>query len=42
MYGLARTSHQPEASRLSRVAESELEAFAERIRASGLAVEVHP
>ena len=40
LYGLARESHQPEAPRLSALPRAWLEAFAERIRAAGLPVEV--
>lgn len=43
LYGLARESHQPEASRLSRLPEDWLEAFAQRVSdETGLAVSVHP
>ncbi len=42
LYGLARPSHQPEAPRLSALPAAWLEAFAERIRALGLAVRVSP
>lgn len=40
LYGLARQSHQPEAAELSRLDESWLEAWAERIRAEGVEVRV--
>ena len=40
LYGLARTSHQPEAPRLSALPREWMEAMAERIRAAGLAVRV--
>jgi hypothetical protein len=42
LYGLARQSLQPEAARLSPLAPEWLEAFAQRIRALGLAVKVTP
>jgi wyosine [tRNA(Phe)-imidazoG37] synthetase (radical SAM superfamily) len=42
LYGLARTSFQPEASRLSPLPGGWLESFAQRIRALGLAVKVTP
>jgi len=42
LYGLERKSYQPEADRLAKLPVAELEAFAERIRASGLPVAVHP
>ena len=42
LYGLARQSFQPEASRLSPLPPQDLEAFARRIRALGLAVGVTP
>ncbi|MEO8003605.1 MAG: radical SAM protein [Betaproteobacteria bacterium] len=42
LYGLARTSFQPEASRLSPLPAGWLESFAQRIRALGLAVKVTP
>ena len=42
MYGLARESHQPEAPRLTRLPAAWLEAFADRVRAVGIAVVVHP
>ena len=40
LYGLARTSFQPEASRLSPLPAGWLEVFAQRIRALGLAVKI--
>jgi wyosine [tRNA(Phe)-imidazoG37] synthetase (radical SAM superfamily) len=40
LYGLARPSFQPEASRLSSLPEAWLDAFAERVRALGLPVKV--
>jgi wyosine [tRNA(Phe)-imidazoG37] synthetase (radical SAM superfamily) len=40
LYGLARTSHQPEAPRLSALPREWMEAMAERIRAAGLPVRV--
>jgi len=40
LYGLARPSHQPEASQLSALPGDWLEAFAARIRAAGLPVQV--
>jgi hypothetical protein len=40
LYGLARPSHQPEADQLSALPGEWLEAFAERIRAAGLPVQV--
>ena len=40
LYGLARPSMQPQASRLSPLSEAWLEAFAEQIRAAGLPVKV--
>jgi len=40
LYGLARPSHQPEAPRLSALPRAWMDAFAERIRAAGLAVRV--
>ncbi|WP_296644441.1 radical SAM protein [Thiobacillus sp. 65-1402] len=42
LYGLARPSMQPQASRLSALPAAWLEAFAEKIRAAGLAVKVSP
>ncbi len=42
LYGLARPSMQPQASRLSALPAGWLEAFAERIRAAGLPVKVSP
>lgn len=42
LYGIARSSMQPEASRLSTLSPSALEAFALRIRATGLQVKVSP
>ncbi len=42
LYGLARTSFQPEAARLSPLPAGWLESFAQRIRALGLAVKVTP
>ncbi|MBW8372034.1 MAG: radical SAM protein [Thiobacillus sp.] len=42
LYGLARPSMQPQASRLSALPAEWLEAFAERIRAAGLPVKVSP
>jgi wyosine [tRNA(Phe)-imidazoG37] synthetase (radical SAM superfamily) len=42
LYGLARPSMQPQASRLSALPAEWLEAFAEKIRASGLTVKVSP
>jgi wyosine [tRNA(Phe)-imidazoG37] synthetase (radical SAM superfamily) len=42
LYGLERTSYQPEAARLGKLPASWLEAFAQRIRATGLDVQVHP
>lgn len=42
LYGLARPSMQPQASRLSALPADWLEAFAEKIRAAGLAVRVSP
>ena len=41
LYGLARKSHQPEASELSSLDSSWLESFARRIEASGWTVRVH-
>lgn len=40
LYGLARTSHQPEAARLSALPASWLKAYADRIRSLGLVVKV--
>jgi hypothetical protein len=40
LYGLARPSFQPEASRLSSLPEDWLEAYAERVRALGLPVRI--
>jgi wyosine [tRNA(Phe)-imidazoG37] synthetase (radical SAM superfamily) len=42
LYGLARTSFQPEASKLSPLPAGWLETFAQRIRALGIAVRVTP
>jgi wyosine [tRNA(Phe)-imidazoG37] synthetase (radical SAM superfamily) len=42
LYGLARPSMQPQASRLSALPAEWLEAFAEKIRAAGLPVKVAP
>ncbi len=42
LYGLARPSMQPGGARLSALPREDLEAFADRIRALGLAVSVHP
>jgi wyosine [tRNA(Phe)-imidazoG37] synthetase (radical SAM superfamily) len=42
LYGLARPPMQPEADRLERLPAEWLEAFADRIRAIGLEVQVHP
>lgn len=42
LYGLARPSMQPQASRLSALPAAWLEAFAEKIRAAGLQVKVSP
>ncbi len=42
LYGLARPSMQPEAPRLSALPPEQLEAFAERIRSTGLNVRVTP
>ncbi|MDZ7594427.1 MAG: radical SAM protein [Thiobacillus sp.] len=42
LYGLARPSMQPQASRLSALPAAWLEAFAEKIRAAGLPVKVAP
>lgn len=42
LYGLARPSTQPEASRLSRLPEEKLEAIAGRLRAMGLSVRTSP
>ncbi|MHB1186799.1 radical SAM protein [Thiobacillus sp.] len=42
LYGLARPSMQPQASRLSALPAEWLEAFAEKIRAAGLPVKVSP
>jgi wyosine [tRNA(Phe)-imidazoG37] synthetase (radical SAM superfamily) len=42
LYGLARPSHQPEASELGRLPREWLEAFAERTRALGLDTRVFP
>lgn len=42
LYGLARPSMQPQASRLSALPAEWLEAFAEKIRATGLTVKVSP
>jgi hypothetical protein len=42
LYGLARRSFQPEASRLAPLPAQQLETMAQRIRALGLAVKVTP
>ena len=42
LYGVARPSHQPEAPRISDVPSAWLDAFADRIRALGVAVTVTP
>lgn len=42
LYGMARPSHQPEASELMPVAEEDLDALADGIRALGLTVQVSP
>jgi metal-dependent hydrolase (beta-lactamase superfamily II) len=42
LYGLARLSLQPEASRLSRLSPEWLEAMAQRIRQLGVTVHVSP
>jgi wyosine [tRNA(Phe)-imidazoG37] synthetase (radical SAM superfamily) len=42
LYGLARPSHQPEARELERLPVERLEAFAGRLRATGLEVRVFP
>lgn len=42
LYGLERASHQPEAPRLSKLPPEWLEAFAKRIEARGLPVQVNP
>ena len=42
LYGLARPSHQPEAPELSQLPAEWLEAYAERMRALGLEVQVSP
>jgi wyosine [tRNA(Phe)-imidazoG37] synthetase (radical SAM superfamily) len=42
LYGLARPSTQPEASRLSRLPEEKMEAIAGRLRAMGLSVRISP
>ncbi len=42
LYGLARSSMQPEAGRLSRLPEDELEAIARLLRKQGLTVQVSP
>jgi hypothetical protein len=42
LYGLARPSAQPEASRVASLAPEWLEDFALRIRATGLSVRVNP
>ncbi|MCP3916109.1 MAG: radical SAM protein [bacterium] len=42
LYGLERTSHQPEAPRLAKLSVEQLETFADAIRSSGLTVTVHP
>lgn len=41
LYGIARPSLQPEASRLSQVSESWLTAYGEKIKALGLTVKIH-
>lgn len=41
LYGLARESHQPEASELSRLDTAWLERYAERLESTGLEVRVH-
>jgi wyosine [tRNA(Phe)-imidazoG37] synthetase (radical SAM superfamily) len=42
LYGLARLSHQPEAATLTRLPEAWLQAFAERVRETGLETRVFP
>jgi wyosine [tRNA(Phe)-imidazoG37] synthetase (radical SAM superfamily) len=42
LYGLARPSHQPEASELARLPAPWLEAFGDRLRSTGLEVRVFP
>jgi len=42
LYGLARESHQPEASELARLPDAWLEAFADEIRSTGHTCRVHP
>lgn len=42
LYGLARPSLQPEATRISRLGAAEMSAFAERIRALGIEVTLNP
>jgi len=42
LYGLARPSYQPEAPRLTRLEEDQLQAFAQRLRAAGWTVSAHP
>jgi len=42
LYGLARPSMQPQASRLAALPAEWLEGFAEKIRAAGLPVKVSP
>jgi hypothetical protein len=42
LYGLARPSMQPQASRLSALPSAWLDAFADRIRDAGLEVKVSP
>ncbi len=42
LYGLARESHQPEAGELSRLGDSWLEAYADRMRGEGVEVRVSP
>jgi hypothetical protein len=42
LYGVARQSFQPEASRLAPLPPETLDAFAQRIRALGLEVKVTP
>lgn len=42
LYGLARPSMQPEAPRLSPLSATWMEAFAARVRSSGLTVRVAP
>jgi hypothetical protein len=42
LYGLARTSHQPEAARITALPAEWLERFADEIRSLGLVVRVSP